>query len=200
MTERSEVTIKLTDLTPFTTMLDLDSGTLTPTRGAVARRTLAELRGLYAAGDDVADEPDRLVYQVFPVEVPATNSNISCSTTRLEPGDVGGEYFMTKGHFHHVRDRGEFYLGIAGEGRLLLATADGRWTVEPLRRGTMNYIPGGWAHRSVNVGGEPLVFLAAYIADAGYDYATIERTGFPVCVMRGAEGPVTVENPRYGGA
>ena len=188
----------MTDLlSPFTTMLDLDSGSLTPTRGAVARRTLAELRGLYAAGGDVTDEPDRLVYQVFPVEVPATNSNISCSTTRLEPGDVGGEYFMTKGHFHHVRDRGEFYLGIAGEGRLLLATVDGRWTVEPIRRGTMNYIPGGWAHRSVNTGAEPLVFLATYIGDAGYDYATIAERGFPVLVVAGDRGPEVIPNPRY---
>jgi glucose-6-phosphate isomerase, archaeal len=187
----------VTDLSPFTTLLDLDAGTLTPIRGAVSRRSLAELGGLYLAEPPTPTTPDPLVYQVFPVEVPATNANISCSTTRLEPGDVGGEYFMTKGHFHRIRDRGEFYLGIAGEGRLLLATEDGQWTVEPLRRGTMTYIPGGWAHRSVNVGDEPLVFLAAYIADAGYDYETIERDGFPVRIMRGADGPVVVDNPRY---
>jgi glucose-6-phosphate isomerase len=187
----------MTDLFPFTTLLDLDAGTLSPTRGAVSRRSVADLSGLFLAGAAAVTEPDRLVYQVFPVEVPPTNSNISCSTTRLEPGDVAGEYFMTKGHFHRIRERGEFYLGLAGEGRLLLATDDGRWTVEPLRRGTMNYIPGGWAHRSVNVGDEPLVFLAAYIADAGYDYETIERTGFPVRIMRGPDGPQVIPDPGY---
>lgn len=183
-----------TELDPFTTLLDLDVGTLTPARGAVAERRLADMRGMYR---EEPEDLDRLVYRVLPVEVPATNSHLFCSTTVLEPGDVGGEYFMTKGHFHRVRDRGEFYLGLAGEGRLLLATEDGRWTAEPMRRGTVNYIPGGWAHRSVNVGDEPLVFFAAYIADAGHDYETIERRGFPVLVVRGPDGPRVIENPRY---
>jgi glucose-6-phosphate isomerase len=79
-----------------------------------------------------------------------------------------------------------------------MATEDGRHAVEPLHRGTVSYVPGGWAHRSVNVGGDPLVFFAAYAADAGYDYGTIERRGFPVLVVEGAGGPEVIENPRYG--
>jgi glucose-6-phosphate isomerase len=106
---------------------------------------------------------------------------------------------MTKGHFHEVRDRAEIYIGLAGEGRLVMATEDGRWQVEPMRRGAINYVPGGWAHRSVNVGDEPLVFFAAYVADAGHDYTTIEEQGFPVVVLRGERGPEVVENARYRG-
>jgi glucose-6-phosphate isomerase len=184
------------ELHPFTTLLDLDLdlGALTPVRGEVTERRLADMRGMYQR--EPAD-PERLVYQVLPIEVPATNANILCSTTLLHPGQVGDEFHMTKGHFHEVRDRGEFYLGIAGEGRLVMATEDGRSVVEPMRRGTLNYIPGGWAHRSVNVGDEPLVFLAAYIGDAGHDYGTIEDRGFPVLVVHGSGGPAVVDNPRY---
>jgi glucose-6-phosphate isomerase, archaeal len=61
----------------------------------------------------------------------------------------------------------------------------------------VNYIPGGWAHRSVNVGKEPLVFFAAYIGDAGHDYEEIERRGFPVLVTKGEHGPHIVENSCY---
>src|SRR6185437_15999218 len=37
-------------------------------------------------------------------------------TTFIEPGCVGDEYFMTKGHFHAKRNRGEYYVTAAGSG------------------------------------------------------------------------------------
>ena len=181
-------------LAPFTTLLDLDLGTLDPQREVVERR-LDDLRGIFL------EEPaggDALVYRVYGIPAPATGANLLCSTTVLEPGTVGREYHMTKGHFHRVRDRAEVYLGLAGEGRLVMATEDGRHAVEPIRRGTVSYVPGGWAHRSVNVGDEPLVFFAAYVGDAGHDYETVERTGFPVRVVAGEHGPEVVPNPGYG--
>jgi glucose-6-phosphate isomerase len=107
---------------------------------------------------------------------------------------------MTKGHFHATRDRAEIYLTLAGQGRLLMATEDGRTQVEAMGPGTVNYVPGWWAHRSVNVGDEPLVFFAVYPGDAGYDYGTIEEQGFPSLIVAGPGGPEVVPNPRYRGA
>jgi glucose-6-phosphate isomerase, archaeal len=184
----------LPKLDPFTTLLDLRLGTLSPERAPTQARTEADLRGYFRAEPA---EPDRLVYRVLPMPVPTENSEIQCSTTILEPGTVGEEFYMTKGHFHAVRDRSEIYLGLAGEGRLVLATQDGRHRVEPIRPGTVNYVPGGWAHRSVNVGSEPLIFFAAYVGDAGHDYQTIERDGFPVLVCPGPDGPLVRPNPDY---
>lgn len=179
---------------PFTSIVDLHAGTIEPEREVVERR-LSDMRGLYL--EQPAADDDRLVYRVFGIPVPATNANVLSSTTVLEPGTVGREYFMTKGHFHEVRDRAEVYFGLRGEGRLVLATEDGDVRVEPMRPGTVNYVPGGWAHRSVNVGDTQLVFYAAYVGDAGHDYGTIERRGFPVLVVAGASGPEVVDNPRY---
>jgi glucose-6-phosphate isomerase len=105
---------------------------------------------------------------------------------------------MTKGHFHELRDRAEIYVALAGTGRLVLATEDGRHAVEPMSRGTVTYVPGGWAHRTVNVGDEPLVFFAAYVGDAGHDYGTVEDRGFPVVVVKGDDGPEVRENSGYG--
>lgn len=181
------------NLDPFTVLMDFQSGRLDHVRDTVERR-LGDMAGMY---QEKVEAPETLVYEVLQLTVPEENSEIQCSTTILQHGRVGEEYFMTKGHFHEVRDRSEVYIGLQGEGRLVLATGAGDYTVEPLRRGTVNYIPGGWAHRSVNVGDEPLVFFAAYVGDAGHDYGTIEEEGFPVLVLRGDNEPRTVDNPRY---
>ncbi|HSK91052.1 MAG TPA: glucose-6-phosphate isomerase family protein [Euzebyales bacterium] len=182
------------NLEPFTTLMDLTAGTLAPDRGTQERR-LSDMPGYYLAQPDDGDDP--VVYRVHLIPVTAANSEIQCSTTVLEPGRVGDEFFMTKGHFHQVRDRSEIYIGLAGEGRLVMATEDGRHAVEPIRPGTVSYVPGGWAHRSVNVGDDRLVFFAAYVGDAGHDYGTIAQRGLPVMVVAGEEGPQVVTNPRY---
>ena len=197
---------------PFTTLLDLARGTLRPNHATVERR-LSDMTGYYLTESERTDlgsattadgelaphggDDDPLIYRVHLIPVPETNAEIQCSTTVLEPGRVGDEYYMTKGHFHEVRDRSEVYVGLAGEGRLVMATEDGRHAVEPLGPGTVSYVPGGWAHRSVNVGDEPLVFFAAYVGDAGHDYGTIAEHGLPVIVVAGDTGPDVVPNPRY---
>jgi glucose-6-phosphate isomerase len=180
---------------PFTTVLDLEQGALEPQR-KLLERTLEDLNGLFLEPIDPEDA-EAVVYTVSEIPVPVSQSNLLSSTTAIQPGRVGREYHMTKGHYHAVRDRAEIYVTLAGDGRLVLATEDGRHRVEPMRRGTVNYVAGGWGHRSVNVGDEPLIFYAVYVADAGYDYGTIEEQGFPVLVVAGDGGPEVVPNPRY---
>jgi glucose-6-phosphate isomerase len=184
-------------LTPFTTMLDLADGAISPERKLV-ERTLGDMDGMYAARVP-ENRLGEVVYRVSEIPVPVAEGNLLSSTTTIEPGTVAGEYHMTKGHFHAKIDRAEIYVTLAGEGRLVMATEAGEPAVEPMRRGTVNYVPGGWAHRSVNVGSGPLVFLAAFPADAGYDYKTIEEQGFPVLIMDRDGTPDVVPNPRYRG-
>jgi glucose-6-phosphate isomerase len=179
---------------PFTTLMDLDHGALDPARAMLERR-LSDMAGYFLT--ETGDSDDPLIYRVHMIPVAETNAEIQCSTTVLEPGRVGDEYYMTRGHFHAIRDRSEIYVGLAGEGRLVMATEDGRHAVEPLGPGTVSYVPGGWAHRSVNVGDDRLVFFAAYVGDAGHDYGTIAQRGLPVVVVAGDAGPEVVANPRY---
>lgn len=184
-------------IAPFTTMLDLAGGVLEPQRKLV-ERTLGEMEGMYAAPVPEGRRAE-VVYRVSEIPAPLSEGNLLSSTTTIEPGTVGGEYHMTKGHFHALIDRAEIYVTLAGEGRLVMATEEGDATVEPMRRGSVNYVPGGWAHRSVNVGPEPLVFFAAFPADAGYDYKTIEEQGFPVVVVARDDSPQVEPNPRFRG-
>ena len=40
--------------------------------------------------------------------------------TRMEPGKVGDEYYMTRGHIHARPNRPEMYYGESGVGVMLL--------------------------------------------------------------------------------
>jgi glucose-6-phosphate isomerase len=180
-------------LEPFSTDVQAD-GTLTPER-LTGEQRLSHLRAIYEAVPE--SMPDQVVYRVYSMPVPERASELQTCTTVLEPGTVGREYFMTKGHFHAVRDRSEVYLGLSGEGLLLLATEEGDHRVIEMSKGTVAYVPGGWAHRSANTGSDPLVFFAAYVGDAGHDYATVLERGFPILAVMGDDGPRIVENPRY---
>ena len=102
-----------------------------------------------------------------------------CLST-LQPGLVGEEFFMTKGHYHSVPNTAEVYLCLRGEGYLVMKTTDGQFAAERMMRGRMVYVPPFWAHRSVNTGRrEPLVSFCVYPADAGHNYGDIAQQGFP---------------------
>jgi glucose-6-phosphate isomerase len=180
-------------LEPFSTSIKAD-GSLDPERRTDVRR-LSDIRGIYQDVPEQAGDP--LVYRVYHMPVPETGSEIQTSTTVLEAGIVGDEYFMTKGHFHEIRERSEVYVGLSGEGLLLMASESGEHRVVEMRKGTVAYVPGGWAHRSANTGSEPLVFFAAFVGDAGHDYEAVAERGFPILALKGPSGPEIVENPRY---
>jgi glucose-6-phosphate isomerase, archaeal len=184
---------------PFSVQIDFESGHLDPDPVVLERR-LSDLTGYFLAEPDADADADADVYSVHEVRVPTTNSNLLSCTTVLLPGKVGDEFYMTKGHFHAARDRAEIYLTLSGEGVLVMALEDGTTVTKQMRPGIANYVPGHWAHRSVNVGDQPLVFYAVYIGDAGYDYASIAERGFPVRVVEGTAGPEVVPNPRYIGS
>jgi glucose-6-phosphate isomerase len=107
----------------------------------------------------------------------------------IEPGTIGDEYYMTKGHFHQDLSAPEIYLTLSGRGILLMQTRDGQLEVHDMQPGSITYIPGEWAHRTINTGDEPLVFFGVWPVSAGHDYESIEESGFLRRVIRGEAGP-----------
>ncbi len=150
-----------------------------PLRSSV--KTLHAMSAAYADRRSAETlDPETVIYRVqywLPVEEGRTGG-LFLGTTAIEPGKVGDEYFMTQGHLHATLDRAEFYLTLVGEGGLILMGEDRRTWWEPMRPGTVHYIPGAVAHRVANTGAAPLVFLACWHSDAGHDYETIRRSGF----------------------
>jgi glucose-6-phosphate isomerase len=178
-------------LDPFSLALDLESGRLDPATTRIERRT-SDLHGAFAdeaALARLAEGDDPLVYEVLQYDVPEETGQLICCTTVIHPGTVGDEYFMTKGHYHSVRDTGEVYVGLSGSGYLLLMTEEGGSSALRMERGTVAYVPPCWAHRTVNTGDEPFVFFAVYPGQAGHDYGSIEQTGFTQRVLRTPGGP-----------
>jgi glucose-6-phosphate isomerase len=159
------------------------------------------MRGMYADDDAMArifnNEGNRLIYEVYPVDLPEEEGQVLYSTTIIYPGRIGEEYHMTKGHFHEKRNRAEVYLGLAGEGYLLLQTADGTVNSVLMQPGTVAYVPPYWAHRTVNTGDKPFVFFAAWPGDSGHDYGTIEKAGFAQILVSRNGQVVLVDNPKY---
>ncbi len=113
-----------------------------------------------------------------------TEGGLYWGNSTVFPGLVGDEYFMTRGHFHHRRDRAEYYVTVSGTGLLVLMDEQRRPDVQEMSPGTTHYIPGHTAHRVVNTGETALTFLACWPSDAAYDYATIEEHGFSVRILR----------------
>lgn len=161
--------------------VELPTGVLTGEHVAESVRTIADIADCFhdRAAADAAD-PAQLAYRVqrhAPVPE-GTAGGLMFGATFLQPGRVGDEYLMTRGHFHAKRDAGEYYWHIAGQGMLVMMDeARHCWAVW-LRNNALVYVPGRTAHRMVNTGAEPLVAGACWPADAGHDYDAIASHGF----------------------
>ncbi|MEZ4518758.1 MAG: glucose-6-phosphate isomerase family protein [Chloroflexota bacterium] len=69
-------------------------------------------------------------------------------------------HFMTKGHYHEWREAARVYIGLHGKGLMLLedeTTNDAR--LVSLCANEIVYVPGNTAHRTINIGDKPLVYI-----------------------------------------
>ena len=151
------------------------------------KRHLSDLRECFsdsAAYGRALREGNPLVYEVTAVEPAVGEGQLHYGLGVLYPGSIGEEYFLTKGHYHAFRPAAEVYVGLAGEGAMLLEDeATGESVLAPLGTHRVVYVPGHTAHRTVNTGTVPLVYLGIYPANAGHDYAAIAARGFRKAVV-----------------
>lgn len=135
-----------------------------------------------------------LMYAVSSVEPEQGDGQLYYGLGKLMPGKVGREYYFTAGHFHAYRPAAEFYIGLAGEGLMLLQhETSGETRALPLRPDEAVYVPGYTAHRTVNTGAAPLLYLGIYPANAGHDYGLIAQRNFDQVVLEVAGRPVVMD-------
>jgi glucose-6-phosphate isomerase len=187
-------------LAPTLHHLEPGTGALTARTGRYEKR-LSDLTGLYAdsqAFSAALSRGDRVVYAVEEVRPSHRAGDIAFGTTWMEPGRIGDEYFLTRGHIHAIANRPETYRGEAGHGLMLMEAPDGTVEIREVTPGATVYVPGCWIHRTVNIGAEPLVMTWCYPADAGQDYGIIARSnGMAVRIMADGAGWRSVPNPGY---
>jgi glucose-6-phosphate isomerase, archaeal len=176
---------------PLQTTVDWNSGAIAGEGVEEQVKKMGQLAGLFydeAAWQGI--DPELEVYRVrYWRPVPeGTTGGLFWGSTTIQPGLVGDEYFMTHGHFHSIRDRAEFYATVKGRGVLLFMDDDGNVWTQAMALGSVHYVPGKVAHRVINTGDQPLVFLATWPSDAGHDYGSIRTRGFSKrMVMRNGE-------------
>lgn len=174
-------------------MIDAITTLFDPETGAVAGMTpkyrlLDTMRGFYmdeSAFEHTLEKQGNIpVYGVNGVEPAAGDGQMHYGIGRIMPGKIGREYFFTAGHFHAFRPAAEVYIGFAGEGLMLLQDeSSGESRAVPLAAGTVVYVPGYTAHRTVNTGSVPLTYTGIYPANAGHDYGSIAEKNFNMVVI-----------------
>ncbi|HEY9593414.1 MAG TPA: glucose-6-phosphate isomerase family protein [Spirochaetia bacterium] len=182
------------EMTPFGVDLDLVWGIMKKPESHVIRLA-SSMRGHYKDGkalEALVAQGDPVHYEVFEGKVPLEVGQLMFCVSKTYPGTVGGECFMTKGHYHEAPDTAEIYLCLRGQGFMLMKLSDGRSAYEPFYPGRLCYVPPYWAHRTVNTGDDPLISLCVYPGNAGHNYGDIEKEGFPVRVFKRA-GKVEIE-------
>jgi glucose-6-phosphate isomerase len=164
------------------------------------KRYLADLRGCFA--DSAAYEAalargNPLLYEVTAVEPATGDGQLHYGLGIIYPGKIGDEYHLTKGHYHSHRPAAEIYIGLKGEGAMLLedeSTAETRMV--PLRANSAVYVPGHTAHRTMNTGAGPLVYLGIYPSNAGHDYGAIAEKNFAQIVVERDGQPALIARPK----
>jgi glucose-6-phosphate isomerase len=163
-------------------------------------RRLSMLRGQFSDEEAYARllVSDPLIYQVYEMRRPEVPGELAHGISIVHSGRVGEEFYMTKGHFHSVRETAEIYYCLRGHGLMLMENEAGDWAAETLTPGRIVYVAPCWAHRSINTSdSEDLVTFFIYPGHAGHDYATIERRGFRKLVLARNRGFEIVDNPLW---
>jgi glucose-6-phosphate isomerase len=187
----------------FVIPFDMINGKIKDDNIKPLERRLSNLKGIFSDEKALSakiEAADELVYEFYDLGIEEKEGNLAFGTSIVSPGVVGEEFFMTKGHFHTVLETAEVYLCLSGHGLMMMESPEGDVQYQELHPGEAVYVPGRYAHRSVNLSlEEKLVTFYVFPADAGHDYGTIEQKGFRKLVVKDGEGYSVVDNPAWKG-
>jgi len=185
---------------PYSTILEFATGSIT-TFKKKAEIKLSDLRDFFFYTDTVnqilSEGKNPVIYQYYEHSQDEIYGHLNFGVTAINPGKVGKEYYLTRGHYHAKEDAAEVYVGLKGKGIMLMQKRDSQITHLPIHRGIIVYVPPFWAHRTVNVGTERLSFFYVYPADAGHDYDVIKKEGFAKLVVEEEDNPKVIDNPNF---
>ncbi len=186
---------------PVRLQVDVAAGTLAGGSGRYEKR-LSDLAGIYADGSAFAAllaKGDRVTYAVEDLKPNTDAGDMIFGITRMIPGKVGDEFYVTRGHIHAKGNRPEIYYGESGYGLMQLESPDGESRLIEVTPRSVCYVPPFWIHRSINVGTDDLVMTFFYPADSGQDYDIIARSGGMKrrVIDDGRGGWTAIDNPDY---
>ena len=182
---------------------DLNTGKAPIADASPLKRPLSGLKEIFydqEAVKSILAKQDPMVYEFYDLHMPEREGDLAFGTSMVYPGKVGDEYYMTKGHFHTLIDTAEVYYCLKGYGMMMMESPEGEIEYQEMRPGQAVYVPGRYAHRSINLSDtETLITFFGFRADAGHNYGTIEEKGFRKLVVARDNGYALIDNPHWVG-
>ncbi|MEN8173543.1 MAG: glucose-6-phosphate isomerase family protein, partial [Chloroflexota bacterium] len=111
--------------------------------GKLLKRNLSDLKDYYSdqnAVKEILSQNNPLIYKVWEMEYEGDGRGISHGMTIINPGQIGGEYYMTKGHFHGADSGDEIYVVTSGKGGMLLSDRSGNCQFIEMVPGNLYYV------------------------------------------------------------
>ena len=188
----------MASIKPFNITYSIDPLAFEP-KEEVILRSLSTMKEAFidqtAAEAALARGEDPRIVEVYMAPVPHGEGFLMANINVVYPGKVGMEYFMTKGHIHDDPDHApEIYITVKGTGKLLMQNLAGEYSVLDMAEGLINYIPAPFAHRCINTGSQPLVYLGVFPADTERDYSFDSKNFKKLVVERDGQAAL-VDNP-----
>jgi len=188
----------MASIKPFNITYSIDPLAFEP-KEEVILRSLSTMKEAFidqtAAEAALARGEDPRIVEVYMAPVPHGEGFLMANINVVYPGKVGMEYFMTKGHIHDDPDHApEIYITVKGTGKLLMQNLAGEYSVLDMAEGLINYIPAPYAHRCINTGSQPLVYLGVFPADTERDYSFDSKNFKKLVVERDGQAAL-VDNP-----
>lgn len=178
-------------------IIDLTTGLLKEGTYITSVKRMKDLQGVFQDNQAFMEcDQDQIVYSVQACmdEENSAEGGLYWGTTKIEPGKIGNEFYMTRGHFHSKLQTAEYYWGISGKGMLICMDMNRNCWAEEISPGSLHYIRKGIAHRVSNTGSTPLVFNACWPSDAGHNYEEIEQNGFSARLLEENGVPALTTN------
>jgi glucose-6-phosphate isomerase len=181
--------------------LDFDPATAVISAFEGNNRWLSQLDDCFAdelAYQAMLSQGDQVVYGLTNIDMASGEGQLHYGLGILQPGKVGSEYFMTRGHLHAWRPAAEVYICLRGQGMMILEH-ETEATVSVLRfsANTVVYVPGYTAHRTINIDTQPLVYWGILSSEAGHDYEAIRQRNFSQVVIELDGKPHTMARKDY---
>lgn len=156
-----------------------------------AEKKYEQIKGAYQEVDFKLTD-DQIMYKVYAFENTEDFGKINYGITIMDPICVNGECNMTKGHIHVDEQMTEVYFGLEGNGLLLLKDEKGETFAQEVKRNTVHFIDGRWAHRLINTGDSELRVGAFWNANEKQDYQKVENDPFGFRVFK-KKGTLKIE-------
>ena len=184
-----------------TLSFDFDPATAVISAFEGSNRWLSQLDDCFAdelAYQAMLSQRDQVIYGLTSIDMASGEGQLHYGLGILQPGKVGSEYFMTRGHLHAWRPAAEVYICLRGQGMMILEhETEAAVSVLPFSANSVIYVPGYTAHRTVNVGNQPLVYWGVLSSEAGHDYEAIRQRNFSQVVIQLDGKPCAVSRIDY---